>query len=98
MNNQYVELISILKEHVRSSQQQAVLTVNTRMLYLYWEIGHFINDQKAKLGWGASVIKQISSDLSSEFPDVKGFSVRNLNYMAQFAERSPLSEQHVSIA
>jgi predicted nuclease of restriction endonuclease-like (RecB) superfamily len=83
---QYSELITSLKEHVRLSQQQAVLAVNTRLLYLYWEIGHFINHQKEKLGWGASVIKQISKDLTDEFPEMKGFSVRNLNYMAQFAE------------
>ena len=86
MDKQYTALIQSLKEHVRSSQQQAVLAVNTRLLFLYWEIGHFINHQKEKLGWGASVIKQISKDLSDEFPEIKGFSVRNLNYMAQFAE------------
>jgi predicted nuclease of restriction endonuclease-like (RecB) superfamily len=86
LDKQYYELIKSLKEHVRLSQQHAVLAVNTRLLFLYLEIGHFINAQKEKLGWGASVIKQISKDLSHEFPDMKGFSVRNLNYMAQFAE------------
>ncbi len=63
-----------------------MLAVNTRLFFLYWEIGHFINHQKEKLGWGASVIKQISKDLSGEFPEMKGFSIRNLNYMALFAE------------
>ena len=46
MEKQYGELIHSLKEHVKLSQQQAVLTVNTRMLFLYWEIGIFINQQK----------------------------------------------------
>lgn len=91
MDKQYRELITTLKEHVRLSQQQAVLTVNTRLLFLYWEIGHFINHQKEQLGWGASVIKEISNDLTSEFPETKGFSVRNLNYMAQFAENHVVS-------
>lgn len=57
MDKQYSELIQSLKEHVRLSQRQAVLAVNTRMLFLYWEIGHFINAQKEILGWGSSVIK-----------------------------------------
>lgn len=87
MDKQYTKLIQSLKEHVRLSQQQAVLAVNTRLVFLYWEIGQFINHQKEKLGWGASVIKQISKDLSTEFPAIKGFSVRNLNYMAQFADK-----------
>lgn len=91
MDDQYSEIITSLKDHIRVSQQQAVVAVNTRLLYLYWEIGHFINLQKEILGWGSSVIKQISNDLSSEFPETKGFSVRNLNYMAQFAVNQTIS-------
>ena len=91
MDQEYKELIKSLKEHVRLSQQQAILAVNTRMLFLYWEIGHFINQQKENLGWGAAVIKQLSKDLSFEFPDIKGFSHRNLIYMAQFAEKQPIT-------
>jgi hypothetical protein len=53
---------------------------------LYWEIGHFINTQRGRLGWGAEVIKQVSKDLTAEFPEMKGFSERILIYMAQFAE------------
>ena len=48
MDKNYSELILQLKEHVRLSQHQTVLAVNTHMLFLYWEIGHFINIQKAK--------------------------------------------------
>lgn len=90
MNTEYKVYIQSLKEHVRLSQQQAILSVNTRMLFLYWEIGAFINQQKEKLGWGASVIKQISKDLSAEFPEIKGFSQRNLIYMAQFADKQQI--------
>lgn len=86
MNKEYSKSIASLKEHVRLSQQQAVLSVNTRLLFLYWEIGHFINVQKIHQGWGTEVIKQISKDLTTEFPEIKGFSVRNLNYMAKFAD------------
>ena len=64
------ELIQSLKEHVRLSQQQAVLSVNTRMLFLYWEIGQFINHQKEKLGEEAlerdvesALLKQITKFL-----------------------------------
>jgi len=92
MDKKYKELVKSLKEHIRSSQQHAVLAVNTRLLFLYWEIGHFINSQREKLGWGAEVIKQLSKDLIEEFPDMKGFSVRNLNYMAQFAEYYAIQE------
>ena len=36
-------------------------------------------------GWGAKVIDRLSSDLTKEFPDMKGFSPRNLKYMRSFA-------------
>lgn len=36
-------------------------------------------------GWGAKVIDRLSSDLLHEFPDMKGFSIRNLKYMRKFA-------------
>ncbi|MCK9593383.1 MAG: DUF1016 N-terminal domain-containing protein [Methanoregula sp.] len=37
-------------------------------------------------GWGVKVIDRLSSDLVHEFPDMRGFSVRNLKYMRKFAE------------
>jgi predicted nuclease of restriction endonuclease-like (RecB) superfamily len=84
-------LIRSLKEHVRLSQPQAVLAVNTRMLFLYWEIGHFINAQKPQQDWGAEIIKNISKDLNDEFPEIKNLSVRGLSYMSQLALTFPYS-------
>ena len=37
-------------------------------------------------GWGAKVVDRLASDLCREFPDMKGFSPRNLKYMRLFAE------------
>lgn len=37
-------------------------------------------------GWGAKVIDRLSFDLKEAFPDMKGFSSRNLKYMRKFAE------------
>lgn len=36
-------------------------------------------------GWGAKVIDRMSKDLCNEFPDMKGFSARNIKYMRKFA-------------
>jgi predicted nuclease of restriction endonuclease-like (RecB) superfamily len=40
-------------------------------------------------GWGAKVIDRLAKDLKREFPDMKGFSPRNLKYMRAFAEAYP---------
>ena len=89
MDKGYAQALTALKEHIHHTQQQAALAVNTRLLFLYWEIGQFIAVRKTTEGWGAEVIKQLSKDLRAEFPALKGFSVRNLQYMVQFAECYP---------
>jgi len=53
---------------------------------LYYHIGVKILEAQAKEGWGAKVIDQLSKDLKSEFPEMKGFSPQNLKYMRKFAE------------
>jgi predicted nuclease of restriction endonuclease-like (RecB) superfamily len=56
---------------------------------LYWSIGRDILARQERLGWGAGVIARLSTDLRREFPDIKGFSQRNLKYMRDFAEAWP---------
>jgi hypothetical protein len=85
----YVQILADLKVKIREAHQRAAVKVNTELLALYWEIGKAILEQQAQLGWGAKVIKQLSSDLKEEFPDMKGFSERNLKYMRAFAEAYP---------
>ena len=54
--------------------------------YSYWQIGRDILDRQQKESWGAKVIDRLAADLKREFPDMKGFSPRNLKYMRRFAE------------
>ena len=43
-------------------------------------------------GWGARVIERLAHDLRAAFPEMKGFSPRNLKYMRAFAEAWPDAE------
>lgn len=56
---------------------------------MYWEVGAVILRQQREEGWGARVIARLSADLQKEFPDLKGLSVKNLNYMRAFAAAFP---------
>jgi len=85
----YKEFLSKLKEKVRTAQLKAALTVNAEMLFLYWELGKDILHRQNKEGWGAGVIPQLSKDLQSSFPEMKGLASRNLGYMKKFAEEYP---------
>lgn len=81
----YSDLLAGLRTSIRETRLRAVVTVNTHLLGLYWNIGHIILTEQEKLGWGSRVIEQLSKDLKSEFPDMEGLSVRNLKYMRKFA-------------
>ena len=85
----YVALLDGLKNRIRSSQVKAALAVNQELILLYWHIGREILTRQQERGWGAKVIDRLSQDLKREFPDVKGFSARNLKYMRTFADAYP---------
>jgi predicted nuclease of restriction endonuclease-like (RecB) superfamily len=55
------------------------------MVLLYWDIGRMILDRQEREGWGAKIIDRLAADLREAFPDMKGFSPRNLKYMRAFA-------------
>lgn len=85
----YEELLLDLKERVQQAQVQAVLSVNRELILLYWHIGRDISERMQSEGWGAKVIDRLAKDLRHEFPEMKGFSPRNLRYMRTFAEAYP---------
>jgi len=90
--NGYTAWLAELKNRIHTAQQRAALAVNRELVLLYWQIGRDILDRQAKEGWGAKVIDRLAHDLRVAFPDMKGFSPRNLKYMRAFAEAWPDSE------
>jgi predicted nuclease of restriction endonuclease-like (RecB) superfamily len=85
----YEEFLRGLKERIQSAQIRAALAVNRELVLLYWQIGRDILARQRQQGWGAKVIDRLARDLHHEFPDLKGFSKRNLTYMRAFAEAWP---------
>lgn len=88
----YADWLAELKTRIHTAQQRATLAVNRELILLYWQIGRDILDRQAQQGWGAKVIERLAHDLRNAFPDMKGFSPRNLKYMRAFAEAWPDSE------
>jgi predicted nuclease of restriction endonuclease-like (RecB) superfamily len=82
----YEQLLRDLKSRIRSAQIKAALAVNRELVLLYWQIGREILHRQGQEGWGTKVIDRLAKDLKQEFPEMKGFSSRNLKYMRTFAE------------
>lgn len=85
----YAAWLAELNRRIHSAQQRATLAVNRELVLLYWQIGRDILERQNREGWGAKVIERLAQDLRSAFPDMKGFSPRNLKYMRAFAEAWP---------
>jgi len=75
-----------LKIRIRAARTRAALAVNRELIILYWQIGCDILERQEREGWGAKVVERLARDLRSEFPDMKGFSPRNMLFMRAFAE------------
>ncbi len=85
----YDDFLRDLKTRIRTAQVKAALAVNRELVLLYWQIGHDVLVRQQEQGWGAKVIERLSHDLRIAFPEMGGFSPRNLKYMRAFAEAYP---------
>lgn len=88
-NSEYTEFIKNLKENIINTRLKALRVVNNELILLYHGIGMEILSQQEKNGWGTKIIDHLSRDLTNAFPEMKGFSPRNLKYMRLFAKTYP---------
>ena len=82
----YAKVVSEVISGVRNAQQRALLSVNRELVLLYWNVGNIILERAE---WGNKFIENLSADIRKEFPELTGFSPRNLKNMRRFAEAYP---------
>lgn len=80
-STEYLSILENIKQGIRQAQYRAAVHAKAEMLY--YDIGCMINEHKS---WGNKFIDNLASDIRMAFPANKGYSVRNLKYMAKFAE------------
>jgi len=83
-NGEYLNFRDDIMQRIRSAQYEAMRAVNKEMISLYWDIGRQITERQKELGWGKSVVENLSKDIQKEFPGIQGFGVSNLRDMARF--------------
>lgn len=89
MPENYKSFIAEIKHQIQKERLKSVLSANKSMILLYWNIGKSIIERQNSEGWGTKVIDRMSHDLKTEFPEMSGFSPRNLKYMRKFADAWP---------
>jgi len=88
-NTEYFSILENVKIQITSAQNKAVMGVNREQIILYWKIGKIIINN---IEWGNKFIDNLARDIKLEFPNAKGYSVRNLKYMRRFSEFVPSLE------
>lgn len=74
-------IIENIKSDIKSTRFKIVENANRELLYLYFRLGKII-DENSK--YGSNFIKDLSTSLKLEFPNMKGLSSRNLSRMRVF--------------
>lgn len=85
----YAAWLSEIKTRIQGERLRLVLASNSVMVMLYWDIGRRILQKQAEQGYGTKVVDRLAADLREAFPEMKGFSPRNLKYMRAFAAAWP---------
>ena len=80
----YAKLLSQIKQRVLLAQQRAIYAANEEMLRMYWDIGGMLQQSQDADGWGKKTLQRLAVDLKNDYPEIKGFSVRNMQCMMQF--------------
>jgi len=81
---EYKNFILEIKSRIQNAQLRAHIKVNEELLRLYWEIGFMLVEKQKNSSWGDKVLENISKDLKSAFPNLQGFSLRNIHYMKKW--------------
>jgi len=85
----YNRLLTDIKQRIRQAQNKAILSANSEMISMYWDIGKMLVEKQQLEGWGAAVIPKLSTDIHNELPEIKGFSERNIGRMIAFYREYP---------
>ena len=80
----FFEWISALKAKIQSARNKLAFSLNSQVLELYWEIGRDIAEKQQKSGWGSNFVEKIAEELKQDFPEIRGFSRRNIYAILQW--------------
>lgn len=94
LDKSFQEITNNIKNMVTSTQLEIMIDANTRLVNLYYNIGKTISDNYE---WGNKFVDNLAMDLKLSFPNLKGFSSRNLNYMKAFYEEYKDDEEFLHL-
>ena len=86
LQTDYSHFLQDILTKIQLARYDMLQSVSRQTVLLYWEIGRAVSENFQTKSWGKFVVKQLSKDLQTEIPDVRGFSARNIWNMKKFYE------------
>lgn len=80
----YKQWFGEIKRKVQQAQLRAAVNSNIILIELYWDLGKEIVARQMEFRWGDNFLLQLSTDLKGSFPEINGFSRRNLYTIRQW--------------
>lgn len=77
----YNDVINDIKQDISQTQLDIMINANISLVNLYYRIGKVLYDNSK---WGNKFLDKLAFELKMEYPNQKGFSIRNLKYMKSF--------------
>ena len=81
-DDQFAEVVRIIHE----ARYNAIKSVNTELVKLYWSIGEYVSKKIKSAEWGDAVVESLADYIQTNHAEFKGFTRRGLFRMRQFYE------------
>lgn len=95
VEKEFKEIINKIKEDIKTTQMKSVQQINSNLIMLYYRLGKIVSENKA---YGNNFTKQVSLELKISFPNMKGFSERNIRAMRLFYDEYKDDEKWQQLA
>jgi len=92
----YASFLKEIKIRIQRAQVKANFAVNRELILLYWNVGKMVYKIQKSVGWGKGIIPRLAKDIKNEFPEIKGFSERNIGRMKTFYQEYTLLQEAVT--
>lgn len=83
LEKDFKEIINEIKLAIQNTQVKIMSKANQELLNLYFNVGKYISENAS---WGDKFLENLGIEIRLDFPNIKGFSVRNLRDMKKFYE------------
>lgn len=94
LDKSFQEITSNIKNAITKTQLEIMTDANKKLVNLYYNIGKTLEENSS---WGNKFIDNVAMELKLSFPNLKGFSVRNLKYMKTFYNEYKDDEEFVQL-